>query len=53
MTQKVFFPFYLLKILKKVQLRRVVVSYRAEVLYLAFVACWKGSINYLTCNGVL
>ena len=47
MKQKVF-----LKKKRKVQSSRAVVSSRTEF-SLAFVACWKGSINYLTCNGVL
>lgn len=48
MKQKVF----LKKKKRKVQSSRAVVSSRTEF-SLAFVACWKGSINYLTCNGVL
>lgn len=48
MKQKVFFK----KKIFKVQLSRAVVSSCTEF-SLAFVACWKGSMNYLTCNGVL
>lgn len=49
MKQKVFLK---KKKKRKVQSSRAVVSSRTEF-SLAFVACWKGSINYLTCNGVL
>ena len=50
MKQKVFLKKKKKK--RKVQSSRAVVSSRTEF-SLAFVACWKGSINYLTCNGVL
>lgn len=50
MKQKVFFK-------KKKNLKCSYVGLwlvnRTEFIYLAFVACWRGSVNYLTWNGVL